>query len=101
MKYLKRYILLSIALLAALFVSGCQQEELADYRETDYGYVQFKLYKAASYPGTRAAQLEYLRDVAKVKVTLRFEDNLISQTLVMNASNDEAAEFGLRSDKLK
>lgn len=101
MKYLKRYILLSIALLAALIVSGCQQDELADYRETDYGYVQFKLYKEASYPGTRAAQLEYLRDVAKVKVTLRFEDNLISQTLVMNASNDEAAEFGLRSDKLK
>ena len=69
--------------------------------DPDYGHVQFKLYKEASYPGTRAAQLDYLNDVAKLKVTLRFEENLISQTLVMNAANDEAAEFGLRSDKLK
>ena len=50
MKYLKRYILLSIALLAALIVSGCQQDELADYRETDYGYVQFKLYRRLHTP---------------------------------------------------
>ena len=69
--------------------------------DPDYGHVQFKLYKEASYPGTKAAQLDYLRDVAKIKVTLRFEDNLISQTLVMNSFNDETAEFGLRSDKLK
>ena len=67
----------------------------------DYGHVQFKLYKEASYPATKAAQLDYLKDVTKIKVTLRFEENLISQTLVMGASNDQSAEFGLRSEKLK
>ena len=46
-------------------------------------------------------QLDYLKDVTKMKVTLRYEGNLISQTLIMNAASDEAAEFGLRSDRLK
>ena len=32
---------------------------------------------------------------------MRYEGNVISQTLVMSAANDDAAEFGLRSDKLK
>lgn len=88
-------------LLAAFFFSGCAREEIPDYREHDYGYVQFKLYKKASYPGTKAGQLEYLNDVTKIKVTLRYEDNLISQTLVMSAADEASAEFGLRSDKLK
>ena len=98
MRYLRNIILM---VLAAVALVSCLKEQTPDYREQTYGYVQFKLYKEASYPGTRAAQLDYLKDVAKLKVTLRFEENLISQTLVMSAANDEAAEFGLRSDKLK
>ena len=90
-----------ISLVVAFILAGCARVEEPDYREKDYGYVQFKLYKEASYPGTKATQLEYLGDVAKLKVTLRYEENLISQTLVMGASSDEAAEYGLRSDKLK
>lgn len=90
-----------VAVVSAFILAGCARVEEPDYREKDYGYVQFKLYKEASYPGTKAAQLEYLRDVAKLKVTLRYEGNLISQTLVMGASSDDAAEYGLRSDKLK
>ena len=101
MKFLKDSIIWAVALLSAFAVFGCAKVEEAGGYDQDYGYVQFKLYKEASYPGTRATQLDYLKDVAKLKVTLRFEENLISQTLVMNAANDEAAEFGLRSDKLK
>ena len=89
-----------LAVLSFFVVASCARVEEPDYREKEYGYVQFKLYKEASYPETKA-QLEYLRDVAKLKVTLRYEDNLISQTLVVSAANDDAAEFGLRSDKLK
>ena len=100
MRYLRNIILF---VLAAFASAGCVEVTEPDYSERDYGYVQFKLYKEASYEATKAAdgQLEYLRDVSKLKVTLKYEDNIISQTLVMNASNDEAAEFGLRSDKLK
>ena len=100
MKFLKNSILWAVALISAFAVFGCAKVEETGSYDHDYGHVQFKLYKEASYPGTRAAQLDYLKDVAKLKVTLRFEENLISQTLVMSAANDEAAEFGLRSDKL-
>ena len=97
-------ILLSAAiLLSSLIFGSCSKVEEPDYREKVYGYVQFKLYKEASYDGTKAvvSQLDYLKDVTKIKVTLLYDGNEITQTLVMNSSNDEAAEFGLRSDKLK
>ncbi len=104
MRYLRNIVL---AVLAIVSVVSCSMKEAPDYREQDYGHVQFKLYKAASYEAqpeaTKAvlSQLEYLKDVTKIKVTLRYEGNVISQTLVMTAANDDAAEFGLRSDKLK
>ena len=82
--------------------ASCVKEQEPDYREHTYGYVQFKLYKEASYEATKAEnQLEYLKDVAKIQVVLSFEGNQISQTLVARAADDDAAEFGLRSDKLK
>ena len=104
MRYLRNIVLMMLAVVA---VASCSMKEEPDYREQDYGHVQFKLYKAASYEAqpeaTKAvmSQLEYLKDVTKIKVTLRYEGNMISQTLVMSAANDDAAEFGLRSDKLK
>lgn len=87
----------------ALTLAGCADIQELDYREDAYGYIQFKLYKAASYDATKAVvtQLDYLKDVSKIKVTLRYGENIMSQTLVLNSSDDKAAEFGLRSDKLK
>ena len=88
--------------LATVALVSCLKEQEPDYREQTYGYVQFKLYKEASYEATKADnQLEYLKDVAKIQVVLTFEGNQISQTLITGAANDDAAEFGLRSDKLK
>ena len=101
MKSSRFFALLLVSAIFTFLLGSCVKENVPDYREHDYGYVQFKLYKDASYPGTKAAPLDYLHDVAKLKVTLRYEDNLISQTMVMSASSDEAAEFGLRSAKLK
>ena len=104
MRYIRNVVL---CVLAAMSLAACSMEEAPDYRELDYGHVQFKLYKEASYQSpseqTKAvlSQLEYLSDVTKIKVTLRYEGNLISQTLVMSAANDEAAEYGLRSERLK
>jgi len=87
-----------------LFMTGCAKVEEPDYREKEYGYVQFKLYKEASYPRAKAETTDpipYLNEVAKMEVSLLYGETLFSQTLVMNASDDESAEFGLRSDKLK
>ncbi len=103
-----------IALFTALFCSflnSCMEEEMADNRERDYGYIQFKLYKEASYddmvagstPSTRAVtdRLDYLSQASKVKVTLEYGETTIAQTLPVSAAGKEEAEFGMRSDKLK
>lgn len=92
-----------IAMVAAFLSASCAKQEMPDNREHDYGYVQFKLYKAASYQDTKAVvpQLEYLGDAAKVMVMLTFGNDQITQTLTLSASDAESAEFGLRSEKLK
>lgn len=90
--------------IAFLALGSCAKVQEPDYREKEYGHVQFKLYKEASYPGTKAGdmfQLDYLHDVSKIKVCLQYGNDEITQTLVMNAANDAAAEFGMRSDKMK
>lgn len=103
MKLFRINILHILACLSLLAVSSCAVEEEMDYREKDYGYVQFKLYKEASYEATKAIveELDYLSQVSKVTVTLEYGESRISQTLVVSASSNEAAEYGMRSDKLK
>jgi Leucine-rich repeat (LRR) protein len=101
MKYSRISVIIS--LFAILLFAGCAKQEMADNREHDYGYVQFKLYKEASYVDTKAIvpQLEYLSDATKIMVMLQFGNDEITQTLTLSASNSEAAEFGLRSEKLQ
>ncbi len=111
---MKIYKLIVIAFLAAAFsgiFSGCMKEEAGIGPEGDYGYIQFKLYKEASYnaadsadqASTRAVvtQLDYLSQACKVKVTLEYGKTTIAQTLPVSAASAEAAEYGLRSEKLK
>ena len=96
-------------LLLTLAVAGCSEDETIDNRDRGYGYVQFKLYKAASYeaqPASAAARgvqlpLDYLADAVKVRVVLDYNETTLSQTLALSAADAEAAEYGLRSDKLK
>jgi Leucine-rich repeat (LRR) protein len=102
MKFM-RINVLCMTILAFLAFESCSKVQEPVYLEKDYGHVQFKLYKAASYEDTRAvvSQLNYLKDVSKMKVTMSYEGKDVIQTLIMNSSNEDAAEFGLRSDKLK
>ena len=92
---------------ALVLLGGCSDDEGIDNREQDYGYVQFKLYKEASYqapaPQSRAVQtqLDYLSQASKVTVRLDYRGTTIAQTLTLSAANNEAAEYGLRSEKLK
>ena len=104
MKLRKLYIF--VAAVAMLFAQGCNQDSI-DLREKDYGYVQFKIYKEASYNGgaselSRAqTTLDYLSNVSKIGVTMMYNGRAITQYLPVYAADSEAAEFGLRSDKLK
>ena len=103
MKLLRYIILTLIVWSSASVMNSCTEIQQPDYRNQDYGHVQFKLYKEASYEATKAmvSELDYLNDVSKVKVTLRYGENLLTQTLVMNAGDASSAEYGLRSDKIK
>ena len=93
-----------LSALSALLLFSCAKVEEPDYSEKSYGYVQFKLYKAASYTKADAEEektLQYLSDATKIKVELTDGSNTISQALVLNSAEGDAAEFGLRSDKMK
>ena len=99
-----------VALLVALvsFVTSCTTPTDEPIFDDGYGYAQFKLYKEASYTpaeevGTKAivSQLEKLADAHKVKVTLVYGETTIVQTLRLNGADGEAAEWGLRSEKLQ
>ena len=102
MKFSRFSVLMTLFWSTLFIFASCAKTELPDYREKDYGYVQFKLYKKASYESTKAVtQMEYLNDASKIMVLLQYGDTQISQTLTLSASNAEAAEFGLRSARLK
>ena len=48
MKLFKSTVMLTAALVLG-FLPGCSDDDGIDNRDLDYGYVQFKLYKEASY----------------------------------------------------
>ncbi len=97
------------AAMALLFVQACTNDTTVDLREHDYGYVQFKLYKADSYPAQTISSradvnepLDYLSQACKVDVALYGENGRqFNQSLVLNSADKDLAEYGMRSDKLK
>jgi len=96
MKLLKIFVAAILALAAAL-TGGCSDDDGIDNRDLDYGYVQFKLYKEASYDAVSRAQkpqLDYLYEAAKVQVSLGCNGTTVTQTLTLSASDKESAEFG-------
>ncbi len=110
MKIYKTAVIALLGILLSGILGGCTKEEPMG-SEQDYGYIQFKLYKAASYDAAGGAEeastravvdrLEYLSQACKVKVTLEYGETTIAQTLPVSAADEEAAEYGMRSEKLK
>lgn len=99
MKFNKTVFKLGFAFLCACVVSiSCTKtDESIDNREHGYGYVQFKLYKAA----TRADELDYLRDAYKITLALRKDNQTINQAVLVEAAGTDISEYGLRTEKLK
>lgn len=93
-----------ISLLTVGMVTGCSDDD-DELQQGQYGYVQFKLYKSASFDdgaSTRATdKLNSLKEAQKIKVVMIHNGTTVSQTLLLNAYNADNAEFGLRSDKLQ
>ena len=102
-KFLRFALLSAVSFLAV----ACSKDDTVDNRDNDYGYVQFKLYKEASYEPAQmqsravSSQLDYLYRAAKISVELLYGQSTIRQSVNLSAADNNAAEFGLRSDKLK
>ncbi len=99
-----KYMYAIAVILASLFVVGCSEHDEVDNRDHDYGYVQFKLYNEASAEQlSRGVQtpLTQLSEAKKIKVAMLYEGTTISQTLNLQPISEEAAVYGLRTDKLK
>ncbi len=89
------YLMLLMMSLTGVALVGCAEEE--NDPQVQYGYVQFKVGQA-----TRSVdRLESIAEAKKVKVLLQYDGRTIEQTLLLNAYNDETAEYGLRSEKLR
>ena len=93
-----------ISLLTICVATGCSDDDEA--LQSQYGYVQFKLYKSTSFDKgtvTRSVtdKLESLSSAQKIMVVMTHNGTTVSQTLPLNAYNANNAEYGLRSDKLQ
>lgn len=104
--YIAKLLFFSCLIVALGFtLGGCSDDEV-EVQQSGYGYVQFKLFKSASYADTktRAAtnELEYLGEAQKMKVILINEEDAteVTQTVSLNAMG-ENSELGLRSEKLQ
>ena len=95
MNRIRIYLMLLMMSLTGVALVGCADED--ENQTVQYGYVQFKVGQA-----TRSVdRLESIAEAKKVKVLLQYDGRTIEQTLLLNAYNDETAEYGLRSDKLR
>ena len=95
---------LIVSLLTIVVATGCSDDDEA--LQSQYGYVQFKLYKSTSFDKgtvTRSVtdKLESLSSAQKIMVVMTHNATTVSQTLPLNAYNANNAEYGLRSDKLQ
>lgn len=100
MRQMKIYMSMLAAIMVALFAGCSDDKESAPLEQ--YGYVQFKVLKEASYADSRVSgTLDKLADANKMTVLMQYEGYTISPTVRLRAYNDENAEYGLLSDKVE
>ena len=80
---------------------GCEQR--TESLDAEYGYVQFRLLKEAQMDtATRATgELEWLAEASKITVVMQHNGSTISQTLPLMSYDEQSAEWGLQSEKLR
>ncbi|WP_303012869.1 DUF4458 domain-containing protein [uncultured Bacteroides sp.] len=103
--FLARFLCISLLLGTSVWMAGCSDDDEL-VQSAGNGYIQFKLYKEASYEKQASSrsssdQLDFLNDAKKVKVVLKKNEMVSSYTLSLHAYDEESAEYGLRSDKLE
>ena len=98
---MKRFIIqLSLILAASLAFVACEQSD-GESLVAEYGYVQFKVVKQSASTNSSRATLNSLADAHKLTVVMQHEGSTITQTLPLSSYNQTAAEWGVRSEKLR
>ena len=97
---MKNTIILLLSLLTVALV-GCEQR--TESLDAEYGYVQFRLLKEAQMEAsTRATgELEWLSEASKITVVMQYNSSTIRQTLPLMSYDEQSAEWGLQSEKLR
>ena len=92
-----------ILLLSLLTVALASCEQRTESLDAEYGYVQFRLLKEAQMDtATRATdELEWLSEASKITVVMQHNGSTISQTLPLMSYDEQSAEWGLQSEKLR
>ena len=80
--------------------SSC--EKSVESIDAEYGYVQFRILKEAQMDESRAADaLEWLSEAHKITVIMQKDGSTITQTLPLTSYDQQSAEWGLQSEKLR
>ena len=97
---MRNTIILLLSLLTVA-LTGCEQR--TESLDAEYGYVQFRLLKEAQMDtATRATgELEWLAEASKITVVMQHNGSTISQTLPLMSYDEQSAEWGLQSEKLR
>ena len=97
---MRNTIILLLSLLTVALV-GCEQR--TESLDAEYGYVQFRLLKEAQMEAsTRATgELEWLSEASKITVVMQYNGSTIRQTLPLMSYDEQSAEWGLQSEKLR
>ena len=97
---MRNTIILLLSLLTVA-LAGCEQR--SESLDAEYGYVQFRLLKEAQMDSsTRSTEeLEWLSEAAKITVIMQHNGSTISQTLPLMSYDEQSAEWGLQSEKLR
>lgn len=102
--FIKHFFVPCFILLLTMVVAGCSEDNQEELQQGD-GYVQFKLYKSASYDDVQSRatsdKLDNLSQAKKMQVVLLHNNVTITQTVALSSYNDQDAEYGLRSEKLE
>lgn len=84
----------------AALLSSCEKQ--SESIDSEYGYVQFRLVKEAQLEDSRATDmLEWLSEAHKITVVMQKDGSTITQTLPVSSYDQQSAEWGLQSEKLR
>lgn len=102
MKNLFRISLMMISFVSFLLVGACSDEEIDTRGKSKYGFIQLKLQKKGATKGlVEGGELDYLREARKIELVMMQNNRTIRQSVNLHAVNDQAAEFGLTSDRIQ